>query len=420
VQLGKLIGAQSFMDAHLVHSTSNSRKVQQQPVSDQLLLQDDNSSVADVEGLRGIGFPGSVVFNTSHFLLYYHAYGNLVRRVSANGLEWSELVNCSLLRLNEHRHFDMSVMFDKHESNSRYKYKMAYLVDEQSSVGVAVSSDGITWVRAGFVGGFGDTVPSVNHDDSGPQFDVITRQQFYTPRYYREIRGTVIMRGKLEFNWTLIDKQVEKEKMKAEKAVKKERQEEQKANELKGKEEQKEQTEEEEEEDDEEEEEEEDEGKWPLSWKADEISYLNLDMDGKDERYRRHLYSFTRTKMANGLYLGMAQILNFRNYEFPNKTKEGSLFAVPSAGGAFFSKRDRAEQQAMGFLADRMSIVRTHLVTSRDGLNWDLGSIYAGQPFLAQAHCGFDLVASQIVTHNGYHHVYYECRKGNIYYERPI
>ena len=146
------------------------------------------------------------------------------------------------------------------------------------------------------------------------------------------------------------------------------------------------------------------------SWKAKDLQYVNLDLDGKDERHRRHLYSFTRTRMANGIYVGMAQIMAQERWD--GSVEKGKLDMSRMFPFAAKSTCSAAKLKAMDHLAQIYQPVRTHLVTSRDGINWDFGSLYAGMPFLTEAQCGFDLVASQIVTHNGFQHVYYECRQG--------
>jgi hypothetical protein len=58
--------------------------------------------------------------------------------------------------------------------------------------------------------------------------------------------------------------------------------------------------------------------------------------------------------------------------------------------------------------------IQTYLVTSRDGIHFDFSTVYAATPFVNYAtaqrkECNFETVASNIVTHAGYHYVYYDC-----------
>jgi hypothetical protein len=50
-----------------------------------------------------------------------------------------------------------------------------------------------------------------------------------------------------------------------------------------------------------------------FEWQTVERQDINFDMDGKDERFRRHLYSFTRTKYPghSSVYLGVAQVFDW-------------------------------------------------------------------------------------------------------------
>ena len=54
--------------------------------------------------------------------------------------------------------------------------------------------------------------------------------------------------------------------------------------------------------------------------------------------------------------------------------------------------------------------VNTFLITSRDGIDWDLGWVYARTPLLANAdwYSGLAISASNVVTHGGRHWLYFE------------
>ena len=94
--------------------------------------------------------------------------------------------------------FDFCIVYDVHEGHDGM-FKMIYSTEfeDEEAVGIALSADGRRWETAGMIPGYGDTVPCIyRHNET--HYDAITRQQWYTPRYFREVRGTTIMRGTLK------------------------------------------------------------------------------------------------------------------------------------------------------------------------------------------------------------------------------
>jgi hypothetical protein len=148
------------------------------------------------------------------------------------------------------------------------------------------------------------------------------------------------------------------------------------------------------------------------------VHQFYLDMDGKDERYRRQIYSFTRT-LHEGVYYGVCQIFEWaRSLDIIEEDgtdvadvldrvingERGKGGAHPITDAEADNFRERFNRTA--------DTVRSFLVTSRDGMHWDMASIYADKPMLPPGTCGVDVVAAQMVTVGKYHYFYYECRKG--------
>jgi hypothetical protein len=71
--LGVLRGDQTFVDRHLVLQTQNAITKMEPPVSDQLVMEMKAPSKDAANGFGvGLGFPGSVMHNDTHFVMYYH------------------------------------------------------------------------------------------------------------------------------------------------------------------------------------------------------------------------------------------------------------------------------------------------------------------------------------------------------------
>lgn len=123
-----------------------------------------------------------------------------------------------------------------------------------------------------------------------------------------------------------------------------------------------------------------------------------LDRLGKLERYRRQLYSVQLTKHSEGLYLGLATVL-----EWP--------------------KDISTEPQGAHLPAYKRDTTNVYLVTSRDGVHIDDGWIYAHRPLLPKGawqrdwNAGMFLPAAQILSDEQSHLVYYEARSGMVHHE---
>jgi hypothetical protein len=94
-----------------------------------------------------------------------------------------------------------------------------------------------------------------------------------------------------------------------------------------------------------------------------------LDKEGKTERYRRQVYSFS-VQQHNGVYIGLAQVI-----EFPKEldVKVGCTRPEVEMLSSIWGKKHRL---------DDSDVMRTYLVTSRDGITFDFEWIYAGMPIL--------------------------------------
>jgi hypothetical protein len=127
------------------------------------------------------------------------------------------------------------------------------------------------------------------------------------------------------------------------------------------------------------------------------VQFVNLDMDGKDERYRRHMYSFTRT-LHGGVYLGMAQV-----YHWP-RSHDGEVWGeggVWEQGGLIACERAGVEPESAECKSyekrfkEQDQQIRTYLATSRDGIHFDFGAVYSERPLLPRK-CNFDTVVSRL------------------------
>jgi hypothetical protein len=297
--LGVLRGKQTLMDTHLIHSSSDTVQLMEPPVDDTLVISDanfhslfDNGDGIIAGGMsENIGFPGSALHNGTHFMIYLHAgyMKGLVRVSSADGIHWSkdstERLRPTRRAYSKDKHLvavltgkrfklgnghDFCVLHDEHETDPAMRYKMAYsgLKPIANSIRLAVSRDGLHWSPTDvLLPGVGDTIPCIFRemgDGGDSEYTAVGRRQWYSPRYYRETRGTVVQQGRL----------VREDGM-------------------------------------------------PIAWKPSKSGtrYIQFDMDGKDENMRRHMYSFTRTRLYGGeggeghVYIGIAQVFEWPRSE---------------------------------------------------------------------------------------------------------
>lgn len=126
-----------------------------------------------------------------------------------------------------------------------------------------------------------------------------------------------------------------------------------------------------------------------------------LDREGKEERFRRQIYSLSLGELLQRrLYVGVMAILNW-----------------PSVNSTLPAKSNLPP-----YFHDTMS---AYLLPSRDGVTFDLSSIYANQPTIphgeckpgardARISCAYDHAyiqpASELLTYAGQHWLYYEGR----------
>merc|ERR1719221_662144 len=97
---------------------------------------------------------------------------------------------------------EQCVLFDKLESNPSYRYKMTFdcppcakgcFGPRIDRLCIATSPDGITWKDHGKkFEGWTDTQPCLYHDFEGKGYDLILRYNYPTAQYDRGIRGTQI------------------------------------------------------------------------------------------------------------------------------------------------------------------------------------------------------------------------------------
>ena len=123
-----------------------------------------------------------------------------------------------------------------------------------------------------------------------------------------------------------------------------------------------------------------------------------LDRLGKLERFRRQLYSVTLTPHGDGLWLGLAVVLEW--------AKDGS---EPRGASRPAFERDTSQ---------------VYLVTSRDGVHIDDEWIYAHRPLISKRgklqgawDSGFLLPSAQLLTHRDEHRIYFEARDGSQHHE---
>lgn len=121
----------------------------------------------------------------------------------------------------------------------------------------------------------------------------------------------------------------------------------------------------------------------PTAWKN--VRSWAFDREGPQERARRQIYALTDW-IYEGMHFALISV-----YEWPGDTSEGPA-----------DLHKRHERDVMNF----------YIATSRDGDNWDLHWVYAGQPLVPRGPDGaFDkdliLPASSVVTHDDRHWLYY-------------
>ncbi len=122
----------------------------------------------------------------------------------------------------------------------------------------------------------------------------------------------------------------------------------------------------------------------PTDWSL--VREWIFDKEGTDEFHRRQIYS-TTCWIYEGVYFALLSV-----YEYPGDLSEGTLTDLQT----------RHERDIMNF----------YLATSRDGDQWDLRWVYAGQPIVPRGPDGaFDkdliMPSSTIVTHADQHWIYY-------------
>ena len=111
-----------------------------------------------------------------------------------------------------------------------------------------------------------------------------------------------------------------------------------------------------------------------------------LDLSGNAESHAHHIYALTSTRLGS-LHLGLATIL-----KYPRDCGEGGLDTT-------HARHDR-------------DVSEVHLVTSRNGVHWDLRWIYTAPPLIrrgpiASWDSGCMCAANQIITVNGSHWLFY-------------
>jgi len=127
------------------------------------------------------------------------------------------------------------------------------------------------------------------------------------------------------------------------------------------------------------------------------VNRMYLGRYGTLEMYRRQMYALTRTKYE-GVYFGFLHL-----YEW----------AYPDLGCPRSKTREQpCNTPLWNKLKDgivRPDTVRPYLITSRDGSHYNFEWVYAEMPWqLGQlADDGFVMPANNMVTRDGYHHVFF-------------
>jgi hypothetical protein len=107
------------------------------------------------------------------------------------------------------------------------------------------------------------------------------------------------------------------------------------------------------------------------------------------------------------MYLGMAQVFEWPRSDAVGEGRQGKVkdrhldrvcedASAPKEACKRFKRRYDQQRRR----------IQTYLVTSRDGLRFDLSTVYAGTPLVNYAtskrkECNFETVASNVVTHGG-------------------
>ena len=120
----------------------------------------------------------------------------------------------------------------------------------------------------------------------------------------------------------------------------------------------------------------------PLDWTIS--SEWKFDRQGPDEYRRRQVYSLSDWIYA-GVHFGLVMV-----YEWPGDLSEGPV--------DYYQRHER-------------DVLNYYIATSRDGDNWDLHWVYAGQPIVPRGPDGswdkdFIVPASEIITHDDRHWLY--------------
>jgi len=143
---------------------------------------------------------------------------------------------------------------------------------------------------------------------------------------------------------------------------------------------------------------------FPGNWTVEAKWYL--DREGKEERDRRQIYSLTST-LYHGMHIGLATVL-----QHPRNITEGGLDRLRI--------RSDPRPKSLRLMVGGVDTVRRHerdvvdafLVVSRDGVNWDLESIYKDDVLIERGGDGDwdkDQIhpSPQIITLNHTHYIYY-------------
>jgi len=371
--LGPLCGKQLLVDDYFIESASGVERFMEEPIDLGVdILRRDKKW----EG-SGLGFPGSINHNGSHFVMHYRLkfsggsccwFGKTITNSvgfasSIDGVHWHK-EKCKVVAGQGGWMawgIDQCVTFDKWDRNADARYKMVYNCQKHSkkiaseekkqalaghplpysldrpldNACIATSPDGISWTDHGRkFGGAMDTQACLYHDRAGGNYTFILRQNFESTRYFREIRGTQLTTvSEAAFNENLYRN-----------------------------------------------------GKIPF----EQITTFYFDRSDKLERFLRQTYSFTRTPYE-GLHLGLATMLHWPRLPKPEVWRRGTRERMP------------------------MDNVLMYFLTSRDGVRYNQAWIYNRMPLNLGPGRGYHYVqaASQLLTYGGFHWLFYTGSKAN-------
>jgi len=367
--LGTLNGSQTFIDEYILDSISGIERF----IPDPIEVENPIIQISERWEGEGLGFPGSINHNGSHFILHYRTnfsselswnsiQNSMGVATSKNGSNWQKQ-QCIVSKKGYGGYInwgvDACVLYDEWDKNPSHRFKMVYncsppkdplsknqkrkefapqknldsSVRNLDDTCIATSPDGITWTDHGRkFGKATDTQPCLSHHGYGENYTLVLRKDYGTAKMFREIRGTQFLTIREDIFQEYLPKK--------------------------------------------------EEGTMPFEY----LNEFYLDYNGKEERYEHQLYTFRTTSQYNDVHIATVDVLHWPR--------------VPSL------RQWKRHAPNDDFPQDN---VMTYLATSRDGIRYNFGWIYSHVPLPLGKGLGFRYIAaaSQILTLDGYHWLFY-------------